>query len=81
MIFKDGWHPAENDVENPQNEWQWTKKTATLSFKNPKKDVDALSRSTTPGRTCSRRRSRSRLKIGDQVVGHVRRPTPRRRSS
>jgi hypothetical protein len=34
----DGWHPAEHDVRNPQNEWKWTKKTATLRFKNPRKD-------------------------------------------
>jgi hypothetical protein len=38
LIYKDGWHPAEVDRNNPQNEWQWTKKTATISFKNPKKD-------------------------------------------
>ena len=35
----DGWHPAENDVKNPQDEWKWTKKSSTISFKNPKKDV------------------------------------------
>jgi hypothetical protein len=39
VLYKDGWHPAESDVKNPQNEWQWTKKSATLSFKNPKKDA------------------------------------------
>jgi hypothetical protein len=38
LIYKDGWHPAEVDRNNPQNEWQWTKKMATISFKNPKKD-------------------------------------------
>jgi hypothetical protein len=38
LLYKDGWHPAENDPKNPQSEWQWTNKTATLSFKNPKKD-------------------------------------------
>lgn len=38
LIFKEGWHPAEVAVDNPAAEWQWTKKTATLSFKNPKKD-------------------------------------------
>jgi hypothetical protein len=26
------------DAKNPQSQWQWTKKTATVSFKNPKKD-------------------------------------------
>jgi hypothetical protein len=37
-VFKDGWHPAENAEHNSAIEWQWTKKTATLAFKNPKKD-------------------------------------------
>jgi hypothetical protein len=38
LIYKDGWHPAEVAADNPAAEWQWTKKTATLSFRNPKKD-------------------------------------------
>ena len=38
LVVKDGWHPAEVDAKNPSNEWQWTKKTATMSFRNPKKD-------------------------------------------
>jgi hypothetical protein len=37
-VFKDGWHPAEVAEHNSTLEWQWTKKDATLSFKNPKKD-------------------------------------------
>ena len=37
-VFKDGWHPAEVAEHNATVEWQWTKKDATLSFKNPKKD-------------------------------------------
>src|SRR5262245_45122512 len=39
LIYKDGWHPAEVSSEDPTNEWQWTKKAATISFKNPKKDA------------------------------------------
>jgi hypothetical protein len=38
LIFKDGWHAAEVSSENPLVEWQWTRKTATLSFRNPKRD-------------------------------------------
>lgn len=38
ILFKDGWHPAETAAENAAIEWQWTKKVATLSFRNPKKD-------------------------------------------
>jgi hypothetical protein len=38
LIYKDGWHPAEVATDNATSEWQWTKKSATISFKNPKKD-------------------------------------------
>ncbi len=37
-VFKEGWHPGEIAEHNATVEWQWTKKEATLSFKNPKKD-------------------------------------------
>jgi hypothetical protein len=39
LIYKDGWHPAEVASDNPTSEWQWTKKTASISFRNPKKDA------------------------------------------
>jgi hypothetical protein len=42
LIYKDGWHPAEVSSEDPTNEWQWTKKAATFSFKNPKKDATLI---------------------------------------
>lgn len=38
IIPKEGWHPQEIDSNNPTSEWQWTKKTATISFRNPKRD-------------------------------------------
>lgn len=37
-VFKDGWHPAESSQDG-SIEWQWTKKQATLAFKNPRKDA------------------------------------------
>ena len=37
-VFKEGWHPGEIAEHNATVEWQWTKKEAILSFKNPKKD-------------------------------------------
>ena len=37
-VFNEGWHPAETADHNSKIEWQWTKKSATLSFKNPRKD-------------------------------------------
>jgi hypothetical protein len=39
LIYKEGWHPAEVASDNPTSEWQWTKKIATISFRNPKKDA------------------------------------------
>jgi hypothetical protein len=68
LIPKDGWHPTEVDPKNPQNEWQWTKKTATIAFKNPKKDstlylqYDARVDLFNPPQQVT-------LKIGDQQVG------------
>jgi hypothetical protein len=38
-VFKDGWHPAEVAEHNAMVEWYWTKKDATLAFRNPKKDA------------------------------------------
>jgi len=38
LLYKEGWHPAEIAADNPGVEWQWTKKVATISFRNPKKD-------------------------------------------
>ena len=37
-VYKEGWHPAEVAEHSATVEWYWTKKEATLSFKNPKKD-------------------------------------------
>jgi hypothetical protein len=38
-IYKDGWHPAEVQEQNSLVEWRWTKKTATVAFRNPKSDA------------------------------------------
>src|SRR5947209_8006988 len=65
---KDCWHPAEVDAKNPQNQWTWTKKTATISFKNPKKDAtlylqyDARVDLFNPPQQVT-------LKIGEQTIG------------
>lgn len=39
LIFKEGWHPTEVSAANPNVEWQWTTKSATVAFKNPRKDA------------------------------------------
>lgn len=39
LIYKEGWHPTEVNPEDPTIEWQWTRKAATVSFRNPRKDA------------------------------------------
>ena len=39
VVFKDGWHETEVADEGNGIEWQWSKQTGTLSFRNPKRDV------------------------------------------
>jgi hypothetical protein len=69
FIYPDsGWQSVETDPKNPQSEWQWTKKTSTLRFKNPKKDstlylqYDARPDLFTPPQQVT-------LRIGDRQVG------------
>jgi hypothetical protein len=38
-MFKDGWHPAETSEYSATAGWQWTKKQATVAFKNPRKNI------------------------------------------
>jgi hypothetical protein len=40
IIRQDGWHQPEVAPENAATEWAWTKKTATISFRNFKKDAN-----------------------------------------
>jgi hypothetical protein len=39
VIFREGWHPTEVADDEVGTEWQWSKKEATLTFRNPKRDV------------------------------------------
>ena len=47
LIFKDGWHAAERAGDNV--EWQWTKKVATIAFRNPKRNVTLYLHGDNPG--------------------------------
>ena len=49
LIYKEGWHPAETAADNATVEWQWTKKVATIAFRNPKKDVTLYLHADHPG--------------------------------
>jgi len=67
VIFKDGWHPAEVVTEgSSRTEWQWTKKDATIAFRNPKRDVTlVLQADTASGPNAAQNVT---VQIGDQVL-------------
>jgi hypothetical protein len=68
LIYRDGWHAAEVSPENVAVEWQWTKKEATLAFRNPKRDatfylhLDGQPRGLAVPQVVT-------IRVGDQVVG------------
>ena len=39
VVYGPGWHPPEVSADNSLVEWRWSKKTATVSFRNPGRDV------------------------------------------
>ncbi len=71
VIFKDGWHPAEVVTEGAgRTEWQWTKKDATIAFRNPKRDVVLVLQVDNPA-TGPNAAQQVTAQIGDQVVATI----------
>jgi hypothetical protein len=69
LIFKDGWHQTEVVAEGSQRtEWQWTKKEATVAFRNPKRDVTLYVQADNPASGPSAAQQME-VRIGDQVLG------------
>ena len=66
-VYKEGWHGAEVAEQNSMIEWQWTKKDATLSFKNPKKDALFYFEVDNPG-SAFNEPQKVKVSLGDQVV-------------
>ncbi|HYB93875.1 MAG TPA: hypothetical protein VEC39_02810 [Vicinamibacterales bacterium] len=68
VIFKDGWHPAEVITEGSgRTEWQWTKKEATIAFRNPKRDVTLVVQVDNPA-TGPNAAQQVTVQIGDQTI-------------
>jgi hypothetical protein len=68
VIFKDGWHPAEVVSEGSgRTEWQWTKKDATIAFRNPKRDVTLVLQLDNPA-VGPNAAQQVTVQIGDQVI-------------
>lgn len=70
LIFKDGWHPVEAASDNSMVEWQWTKKEATLAFRNPRRDAVLFFQADNPGKAATAA-TQVELRFGDQVLATV----------
>lgn len=70
LIFKDGWHAVEAAADNSMVEWQWTKKEATLAFRNPRRDSMLYFQADNPGKAATAA-TQVELRIGDQVLETV----------
>jgi hypothetical protein len=69
LIYKDGWHSAEVVADREQRvEWQWTKKEATVAFRNPKRDVTLYLQADNP-MTSPQAARQIEVRIGDQLIG------------
>jgi len=74
VIFRDGWHETEVAGEGSGLEWQWSKKDATLSFANPRRDVEVLLRLDQPVATFPTPQ-RVEVRAGSDVVDAFTLPT------
>ncbi len=70
LIYKDGWHPAEVAPENPAVEWKWTRKEATVTFRNPRRDATFILQMDNPARAAGAA-SEVEIRVGDQSLGIV----------
>ncbi|HUU36067.1 MAG TPA: hypothetical protein VMW48_18505, partial [Vicinamibacterales bacterium] len=70
LIFKDGWHAVESAADNSMVEWQWTKKEATLAFRNPRRDAVLYFQADNPSKAATAATS-VELRLGDQVLTTV----------
>jgi hypothetical protein len=66
VVFKDGWHETEVAEEVTGVEWQWSKKAATLAFRNPMRDVVLYLQCDQPVQDVGA--PRVELRIGNMVI-------------
>lgn len=70
LIFKDGWHAVEAAADNSMVEWQWTRKEATLAFRNPRRDAVLYFQADNPGKAATAA-TQVEVRLGDQVLETV----------
>jgi hypothetical protein len=67
LIYRDGWHPAEAAAGNPGVEWKWTRKEATVAFRNPKQDATFILQVDNPA-AASGAASEVDIRLGDRSL-------------
>jgi hypothetical protein len=68
LVFRDGWHPEEVAQDNAVVTWQWTKREATLSFRNPRRDATLYLHADGRPDLLTPAQQNVTVKIGEQVV-------------
>jgi hypothetical protein len=76
IVFREGWHDAEVSGEAGV-EWQWSKKQGTLSFRNPKQDVNFFLDLDEPVQAFAEPQ-KVEIRVGDAVVDSFSLPWGRR---
>jgi hypothetical protein len=69
VVYKEGWHPVEVGEHSScaSVEWQWTKKDATLVFRNPKKDAVLYLDTDNPGSVFTENQE-VQISLGGQAI-------------
>jgi hypothetical protein len=67
LIYKDGWYQTEVAAGNPMVEWQWTKREATLAFRNPRRNVLFYLQVGAPPAALAEQQTVT-VRIGDQTI-------------
>jgi hypothetical protein len=68
VVFGEGWHDTELANEGAGREWQWSKKQATLSFRNPRRDVRFYLHADQPAAIALAEPQRVEIRIGPNIV-------------
>jgi hypothetical protein len=67
VVFRDGWHDTEI-AEGAGREWQWTRQNATLSFRNPKRNIRFFLQADQPAPAAFDEPQEVEIRIGETVV-------------
>lgn len=68
VVFRDGWHDTEMATEGAPSEWQWSRGEATLSFRNPKRDIRFYLQADQPAAAVLPAPQQVELRIGEAVI-------------